>query len=146
MQVAELADSHTAKDMIAILMKMGSVHEKDRLEAKAELLNRKDVKLQTSPSMVPRSHVASLPFYSQVPHRFGDYVGKHALIPATSQQNELLDDLVKDSDPPSIMATKLKDYYANHEAVYLWQFQLLENTEEQPVEYAGKTSPFPNIV
>ena len=32
----------------------------------------------------------------------------------------------------------LKEFHANNEADYLLQFQLCENLEDQPVEYAGK--------
>lgn len=43
-----------------------------------------------------------------------------------------------DSHPDHILSDWLTDFHANNEAEYLLQFQLLENLEDQPVEYAGK--------
>ena len=43
-----------------------------------------------------------------------------------------------DSDPSDILSQWLQNFHAQHDAEYLWQFQLLENLDDQPVEYAGK--------
>jgi hypothetical protein len=43
-----------------------------------------------------------------------------------------------DSHPDNILSSWVKEFYANNEAEYLFQVQLCENLEKQPVEYAGK--------
>jgi hypothetical protein len=137
-QVSELSDARTTREIIGIFMKMESPRKEDQEAAVAELKGRKDVQLQTGGRRAPNAHAAAQSFYSQVPYRFGKYVGKHALIPSTDHQSALLSDTLKEGDTINAMTTKLKNFYAEHDTVYLWQFQLLENLDDQPVEYAGK--------
>jgi hypothetical protein len=76
--------------------------------------------------------------YSQTAHRYGDYVIKYCLVPTSGTQLKLYEETVKpDSDPDNILSEWLKNFYAQHEAEYLFQVQLLENIDDQPVEYAG---------
>jgi hypothetical protein len=37
-----------------------------------------------------------------------------------------------------VLSEKLREFYSQNEAEYLFHVQLLENLEDQPVEYAGK--------
>ena len=77
--------------------------------------------------------------YSQSAYRFGDYVVKYSLVPSSETQKRLEEETVKpDSHPDHILRDWLKDFYAKHDAEYLFQVQLLEHLEEQPVEYSGK--------
>jgi hypothetical protein len=46
--------------------------------------------------------------------------------------------LSSQSHPDHILSDWLKEFHANHVAEYLFQVQLLEKLEDQPVEYAGK--------
>lgn len=76
--------------------------------------------------------------YSQTAYRFGDYVIKYSLVPSGETQKKLAEEMVKpDSHSDHILSDWLKEFYDKHDAEYLFQVQLLENLEEQPVEYAG---------
>lgn len=44
---------------------------------------------------------------------------------------------IKESDPPNILSTTLRDFHKNHKAVYSLRVQLLQNIEEQSVEDIG---------
>ena len=87
------------------------------------------------------THLESTRQYSQTSYRFGDYVAKYSLVPSSETQKKLYDETVKpDEHEPDILSNWLKNFHANHEAEYLWQFQLLENIDDQPVEYSGKSN------
>jgi hypothetical protein len=77
--------------------------------------------------------------YSQTAYRYGDYVVKYCLVPSSETQKKQYEETVKqDSHPGDILSSWLKEFHVNHGAEYLFQVQLCENLEDQPVEYAGK--------
>jgi hypothetical protein len=64
---------------------------------------------------------------------------KYCLLPSSSTQKRAYDETVQPSShPDDILSTWLKEFHSNHDAEYLFQVQLLENLDDQPVEYAGK--------
>ena len=85
------------------------------------------------------THLESTRQYSQTPYRFGDYVAKYCLVPSSDTQKKLYEETVKpDKHEPDILSQWLLNFHGAHDAEYLLQFQLCENLEDQPVEYAGK--------
>jgi len=64
---------------------------------------------------------------------------KYSLVPSSETQKKLSEETVKpESHPDHILSDWLKDFHGAHDAEYIFQVQLLENLEDQPVEYAGK--------
>ncbi|KAL8763525.1 MAG: hypothetical protein Q9194_007321 [Teloschistes cf. exilis] len=51
---------------------------------------------------------------------------------------KLYEETVKPADGSDILSRWLQNFHREHDAEYLLQFQLCENLEDQPVEYAGK--------
>ncbi|KAK6600703.1 hypothetical protein H4I95_07685 [Botrytis cinerea] len=131
----DLADAKTTKEIIGLRIKYGG----DKTELYKHLEARKDTALQKARDEVRNTHLESTRQYSQTAYRFGDYVVKYCLVPSSETQKKLYEETVKpDAHPDNILSEWLKEFHTNHDAEYLFQVQLLENLEDQPVEYAGK--------
>ncbi|KAM3420670.1 hypothetical protein BST61_g3925 [Cercospora zeina] len=132
----ELADAKTTREIFDIRMGLGTLLETTEMDQ--ELERRNDTELQKGRFRVPNSHLASLRQYSQTAYRFGDYVFKYCLVPNTETQKNLGDQNIKPETHESDQHHRwLQNFHANYDAEYLFQVQLLENMEEQPVEYSG---------
>ena len=133
----DLADAKTTKEIIDLRLKYGENKE----ELYKQLEARKDTELQKARDSVRNTHLESTRQYSQTAYRFGEYVAKYSLVPSTETQRKLYEETVKpDEHDTDILHKWLKNFHSEHRSEYLWQFQLLENIEDQPVEYAGKCS------
>ncbi|MCJ1225444.1 hypothetical protein MMC12_002093 [Toensbergia leucococca] len=131
----DLADAKTTREIIGLRMKYGQ----DKNELYKQLEARKDTELQKARDSVRNTHLESTRQYSQTSYRFGTYVAKYCLVPSSDTQKKLYEETVKpDQDGSDILSTWLQNFHGAHDAEYLFQFQLLENLEDQPVEYAGK--------
>ncbi|CAF9934240.1 MAG: hypothetical protein ALECFALPRED_005893 [Alectoria fallacina] len=131
----DLADAKTTKEIIDLRINYGG--NKPELYKKLEA--RPDTDLQKFRDSVRNTHLESTRQYSQTAYRFGDYVAKYCLVPSSETQKKLYEETVKpDEHEPDILSQWLKNFHEEHDAEYLLQFQLCENLEDQPVEYAGK--------
>jgi len=131
----DLADAKTTKEIIDLRMKYGN----NQPELYKKLEARDDTKLQKARDTVRNTHLESTRQYSQTSYRFGDYVAKYCLVPSSETQKKLYDETVKpDEHESDILSKWLSNFHSSHDAEYLLQFQLCENLEDQPVEYAGK--------
>lgn len=130
----DLADARTTRDILTLRSKFGN--NQDQLYK--ELDARPDTDLQKYRDTVRNTHLEATRQYSQTAYRFGDYVAKYCLVPNTETQRKLYDETVKPADRSDILHRWLQNFHREHDAEYLLQFQLLENLEDQPVEYAGK--------
>ena len=131
----DLADAKTTKEIIGLRINYGN----DQKELYKHLEARPDTDLQKFRDSVRNTHLESTRQYSQTAYRFGEYVAKYCLVPSSETQKKLYEETVKpNSDPSDILHQWLKNFHSAHDAEYLLQFQLLENLEDQPVEYAGK--------
>lgn len=76
--------------------------------------------------------------YSQTAYRYGDYVCKFSLVPSSETQKKLYEEEIKPDAPTNhILSDLLHQFYEENDAEYLFQVQLLENLDEQSVEYGG---------
>lgn len=130
----DLADAKTTREVIGLRMK----HANDDKELHRQLEIRKDVTLQKGRYEVKNTHLESTRQYSQTAHRYGDYVIKYCLVPSSETQKKLGEEAVKEDHTSYVLSDWLKKFYEENDAEYLFQVQLLEDLEEQPVEYAGK--------
>jgi hypothetical protein len=103
------------------------------------LAKRDDTELQRGRDRVRQTHLESTRQYSQVAYRFGDYVMKYCLVPSSETQKKLYDEVIKpDEHESDILHRWLQAFHNEYDAEYLFQVQLCENLEDQPVEYVGK--------
>lgn len=132
--VIELATAKVAREILEIRSNAGG--DREKLYKMYE--QRDDAQLQKARDQLPNKHLASIRQYSQAAFRFGDYVMKFSLVPDTETQSKLYEWNVKPHDPRDIHHRWLGDFHREHDAQYLFEVQMLENLEEQPVEYAGQ--------
>ncbi|KAI9652750.1 MAG: hypothetical protein M1821_007824 [Bathelium mastoideum] len=130
----DLANAKVTKEIIGLRIAHG--HDKDRLYE--ELEKRDDTDLQKARDGVRNTHLESTRQYSQTAYRFGNYVIKYCLVPSSETQRRLYEETVRPEHGSDILHRWLQNFHKQHEAQYLFQVQLLENLNDQPVEYAGK--------
>jgi hypothetical protein len=130
----DLATAKVTREIIDLRIKYGH----DQEELRRQLEKRDDTELQTARDKVRNTHLESTRQYSQTAYRFGDYVMKYCLVPSGETQRKLYDETVRPEDGSDILHRWLQNFHASHDAEYLFQVQLCENLEDQPVEYAGK--------
>ncbi|RGP80780.1 heme-dependent catalase [Fusarium longipes] len=127
----DLADAKTTKEIMDLRLK----HGYNTKEQHEKIEQRLDKELQQARNQVPNQHLEAITFYSQTAYRFGDYVVKYNLVPNTEAQKRRSETV--DKQPDGVLSEWLYDFYLHNQAEYLFQVQLLENLEEQPVEYGG---------
>ncbi|KKY22942.1 putative catalase-like heme-dependent [Diplodia seriata] len=132
--VLDLADAKTTRDIIDLRIKYGN----DQSELYKHLEARKDTDLQKGRDGVRNTHLESIRQYSQTAYRFGDLVMKYCLVPSSDTQRKLYEETVKPNDGSDVLHRWLQTFHKEHDAEYLFQVQLCENLDDQPVEYAGK--------
>jgi hypothetical protein len=130
----DLATAKVTREIIDLRIKYGH----DQEELRRQLEKRDDTELQTARDKVRNTHLSSTRQYSQTAYRFGDYVMKYCLVPSSDTQRRLYEETVRPEDGSDILHRWLQTFHATHDAEYLFQVQLCENLEDQPVEYAGK--------
>ena len=130
----DLATAKVTREIIDLRIKYGH----DQEELRRQLEKRDDTELQTARDKVRNTHLESTRQYSQTAYRFGDYVMKYCLVPSSETQRKLYEETVRPEDGSDILHRWLQTFHATHDAEYLFQVQLCENLEDQPVEYAGK--------
>ncbi|KAF2227296.1 catalase-like domain-containing protein [Elsinoe ampelina] len=130
----DLADAKTTKEIIALRI----AHGANQSELYKHLEARPDTDLQKGRDKVHNTHLSSTRQYSQTAYRFGDYVIKYCLVPSTPTQQKMFSETVRPDHTDDVLHHWLRAFHAQHDAEYLFQVQLLENLDDQPVEYAGK--------
>ena len=131
----DLADAKTTKEIISLRINHGN----NKPELYKHLEARPDTDLQKYRDTVRNTHLEATRQYSQTAYRFGEYVAKYCLVPSSTTQKQLYEETVKPSSHTSdILSRWLQNFHFAHDASYLLQFQLCENLDDQPVEYAGK--------
>lgn len=129
----DLADAKTTREIFDLRLE----HGVDTPELKAELRKRDDAELQLGRYNLPLTHLAAVRQYSQTAFRFGEYVMKFAIEPASEAQAAVASKEVGPEDEEDTLHKWTAEYFAEHEAVFDFQVQLLEDVDEQPIEYAG---------
>jgi catalase len=130
----DLTNAKTAHEIIGLRMQ----YAYNREQLYKELEKRDDVELQKVRDNVRNTHVESTRQYSQTAYRFGDYVMKYCLVPSSEIQKKLGNEDINPEHGSDILHRWAQDFHLHNDAEYLFQVQLLENLDDQPVEDAGK--------
>lgn len=128
----DLADAKTTKEIVGLRVK----YQHDKEAHDKAIRARDDAELQKAREEVPNKRLECTTFYGQTAYRFGDYVMKYRVVPTSEGQKKRDGDRVG-NEPDGVLHEWLREYYKYNDAEYDFQVQLLENLEEQPVEYAG---------
>ncbi|KAK4046744.1 hypothetical protein OIV83_005849 [Microbotryomycetes sp. JL201] len=102
-----------------------------------ELKTRKDADVACYAGGLKQQHMAAMPQYSQSAYRYGEFVAKFALFPATEEQRALANWSIEPTHPPNVLATTLQDLHKRSVVKYSFNVQLLQNLNEQPVDDIG---------
>ena len=94
----------------------------------------------------PPTHILGESFYSQVPIRYGDFVAKVGVVPASDNLRALANkqvDIGKDADA---IRHEVEQFFVEETAIWHLQIQLCTDLDAMPVEgispWDEKTSPF----
>jgi hypothetical protein len=85
----------------------------------------------------PATHPLGETYFTQVPMRFGKYVAKLSLAPATTYMMSLKGAPVDISKSPNALRETLLEFFAADEAVWELRAQLCRDLDKQPVEDAS---------
>jgi len=128
--ILELANAKTTYDIVALRMKYGAQPH----ILSQQLDKRPDGAIQQKRNHLPNTHIISQTMWSQSAYRYGDYVVKYRVIPNTEAMKKAGEQFVTEESPTNQLRDWLTDFMKNNDAEYLFQVQLLQNIDEQPVE------------
>ena len=80
-------------------------------------------------------------YYTQVPLRFGDYIGKFDIVPASDNFTRLVDERIDLSDDPDILRQKVADVIEGQGGEWTLRVQLCRDLEDNPIEDASVAWP-----
>ncbi|MFA7509162.1 MAG: catalase family protein [Mycolicibacterium vanbaalenii] len=83
----------------------------------------------------PNYHVLGQTFYTAAPIRFGAYVAKLSVSPASKAVTDLISTTIPRHDPEAL-AKVVKDHFRSNGADYVVSAQLCTNTDDMPIEDA----------
>jgi hypothetical protein len=89
----------------------------------------------------PRTHLLGETFFTQVPLRFGDYIAKLSLAPASESLRRLTRLELEASDSPHYLRDASVDFFARNDAEWKLRAQLCVDIDEMPVEDASVAWP-----
>ena len=86
----------------------------------------------------PETHILGESFFSQAPLRYGDYIAKIGLFPASPELMALIDAPLDLNHDPDALRHAVKAFFATKTGAWDLRVQLCTNLEEMPVEDASK--------
>lgn len=82
----------------------------------------------------PMTHMLGESVYTQVPVRFGQYIAKLGLVPASENLKALIDKPVSVDGDEDVHRHMIEEFFATQTAVWHLQVQLCTNAEDMPIE------------
>jgi hypothetical protein len=89
----------------------------------------------------PETHILGESFFTQVPIRYGDYVAKLGVFPASRELVELIDAPLNLNRNPDSLREAVTEFFANKGAAWDVRVQLCTDLETMPIEDAAKVWP-----
>jgi hypothetical protein len=102
------------------------------VEAGLEAIGRESAALKSMGGN-PETHILGTSFFAQLPLRYGDYIAKLAVVPASENLKALIDATVDTKDPDALRHAT-QSFFEDETAVWELQVQLCTNLEDMPVE------------
>lgn len=82
----------------------------------------------------PSVHPLAENYFSQAPVRWGDHVGKVAMVVSQETLDAIGNSKIDASEDPNAFRHTMVDYFQQHEAVFEFRVQLNTDFEEMPIE------------
>lgn len=81
-------------------------------------------------------HILGESFYGQLPIRYGNYVAKFAIVPASEELRALTGTELDVDAEPDALRTAVSNYFGGNQAVWEFQVQLCSDVNEMSIEDA----------
>lgn len=82
----------------------------------------------------PETHILGTSFFTQLPLRYGEFIAKIAVVPASANLKALVDAKVDTSKDPDVIRHETEKFFENETAVWALQVQLCVDIDAMPVE------------
>lgn len=97
----------------------------------------------------PETHILGTSFFTQLPIRYGQYIAKMAVVPASANLKALVDATVDTSKDPNVIRHETERFFEDEAAVWDIQVQLCTDINAMPVEgvepWNEEKSPFVTV-
>lgn len=97
----------------------------------------------------PETHILGESFFSQLPHRYGDYIAKFAIVPVSENLKKLTGTKVDIGNDDDAIRHATERFFDQETAVWHLQVQLCSDVKEMPVEgvdaWSEALSPFVTV-
>lgn len=97
----------------------------------------------------PETHILGTIFFTQLPLRYGEFIAKIAVVPASANLKALVDAKVDTSKDPDVIRHETEKFFENETAVWDLQVQLCVDIDAMPVEgidaWDEEKSPFVTV-
>lgn len=103
------------------------------VESALETVGRESPTLKTLGGQ-PLTHLLGESFFTQVPVRFGDYIAKLGVVPASENLKALVARSVSIGDDPDTLRHLVEEFFETETAVWHLQVQLATDLKETPIE------------
>lgn len=94
----------------------------------------------------PETHILGTSFFTQLPLRYGKYIAKIGVVPASHNLKALIDATVDTSADPDIIRHETENFFEDETAIWDLQVQLCRDIDAMPVEgveaWDEEKSPF----
>ncbi|HEX2146914.1 MAG TPA: catalase family protein [Pseudorhizobium sp.] len=82
----------------------------------------------------PETHILGESFFAQLPLRYGDYIAKIGVVPASANLSALTGTAVDTAKDPDVIRHETQEFFARDTAVWHLQVQLCTDLDAMPVE------------
>jgi hypothetical protein len=82
----------------------------------------------------PETHILGESFFTQLPHRYGDYIAKFALVPVSDNLKALKDTPIDANSDENALRHVVRDVFAGEKGVWELRVQLCTDLSFMPVE------------
>lgn len=97
----------------------------------------------------PHTSLLGESFFAQLPLRYGDYIAKIAIVPASDNLKALTGKVLDTSKDNDVIRHEVETFFKTEKAIWNLQVQLCANVQEMPVESAKAwdedSSPFVTV-
>ncbi|TCP85176.1 hypothetical protein C8J31_107142 [Rhizobium sp. PP-CC-2G-626] len=85
----------------------------------------------------PETHILGESFFTQLPHRYGDYIAKFSLVPVTENLKALKDQPIDADKDENALRNAVRSFFGGETATWELRVQLCTDLEAMPVEDAS---------
>ena len=85
----------------------------------------------------PWTHILGETFFTQLPMRYGDYIAKLSVAPASDNLRALKDEPLERTDDDDFIRNAVRDFFAREDAEWEVRVQLCTNLDDMPIEPAN---------